>query len=62
MLFRSLVERLRARGFELLDTQWVTPHLAKFGAREIPRAEYLEKLARALEREASFADSPGDRG
>ena len=57
-----LVERLRARGFELLDTQWVTPHLEKFGAREIPRAEYLEKLARALEREGSFADSPGERG
>lgn len=50
-----LVDRLRERGFELLDTQWVTPHLETFGAREIPRAEYLEKLARATERSAVFS-------
>src|SRR6187431_2586997 len=37
----ALVERLRARGFGLLDTQWVTPHLVQFGAMEVPRAEYL---------------------
>ena len=41
----ALVERLRARGFMLLDTQWVTPHLEQFGAIEIPRREYL-RLAR----------------
>lgn len=51
-----LVERLRARGFELLDTQWVTPHLEKFGACEIPRGEYLEKLARAVGTKRAFAD------
>jgi len=51
-----LVERLRARGFELLDTQWITPHLQKFGACEMPRGEYLEKLARAVEVERGFAD------
>lgn len=51
-----LVDRLRARGFELLDTQWVTPHLEKFGAREIPRAEYMEKLASAIGRERKFVD------
>lgn len=51
-----LVDRLRARGFELLDTQWVTPHLEKFGAREIPRAEYMEKLACAIGRERQFMD------
>jgi leucyl/phenylalanyl-tRNA--protein transferase len=50
----SLVERLRARGFVLLDTQWVTPHLEKFGACEIPRSEYLEKLAKAVEMKTSF--------
>lgn len=44
----ALVERLRACGFVLLDTQWVTPHLAQFGAIEIPRGEYLERLAAAL--------------
>jgi leucyl/phenylalanyl-tRNA--protein transferase len=43
----ALVERLRARGFVLLDTQWVTPHLEQFGAIEIPRAEYLKTLRRA---------------
>ena len=31
----ALVERLRARGYVLLDTQWVTPHLEQFGAIEI---------------------------
>ncbi len=51
-----LVERLCARGFELLDTQWVTPHLEKFGACEIPRGEYLEKLGRAVRTERAFAD------
>ena len=46
-----LVDHLRDRGYTLLDTQWVTPHLEKFGAREIPRDEYLEKLTRAVSRE-----------
>jgi leucyl/phenylalanyl-tRNA--protein transferase len=50
----SLVERLRGRGFTLLDTQWVTPHLENFGACEIPRSEYLEKLAKAVEMKMSF--------
>jgi leucyl/phenylalanyl-tRNA--protein transferase len=44
----ALVERLRAQGFTLLDTQYITPHLALFGAREIPRSEYLTRLAAAL--------------
>lgn len=38
-------------GFLLHDTQWVTPHLAGFGGVEIPRADYLELLERALEAE-----------
>jgi len=50
----GLVERLRARGFVLLDTQWVTPHLEQFGAIEIPRDDYLARLHHALEAEASF--------
>jgi leucyl/phenylalanyl-tRNA--protein transferase len=50
----ALVDRLRARGFGLLDTQWVTPHLVQFGAIEIPRAEYLERLAIALSLECRF--------
>jgi leucyl/phenylalanyl-tRNA--protein transferase len=51
----ALVERLRERGFSLLDTQFVTPHLAGFGAREVPRAQYLALLAAALDRPATFA-------
>jgi leucyl/phenylalanyl-tRNA--protein transferase len=50
----ALVERLRARGFELLDTQWVTPHLEQFGAIEIPRDEYIARLHGALDIDASF--------
>ncbi|MFM8982435.1 MAG: leucyl/phenylalanyl-tRNA--protein transferase [Spartobacteria bacterium] len=53
----SLIDLLRAQGYELLDTQWVTPHLEKFGAREIPRGEYLEKLERAVELERKFLES-----
>lgn len=51
----ALVERLIAGGFTLLDTQWVTPHLQQFGAVEIPRADYLRRLALALRRNATFA-------
>lgn len=43
-----LVARLRTGGFQLLDTQFVTPHLARFGAVGIPRHDYLRRLARAL--------------
>ena len=50
----ALVERLRRRGFLLLDTQWVTQHLAQFGAIEIPRRQYLRLLAAALSRECRF--------
>jgi leucyl/phenylalanyl-tRNA---protein transferase len=49
-----LVDRLKERGYELLDTQFLTPHLARFGAREIPRKEYLEKLEKALEKNCIF--------
>ena len=44
----ALVERLRQRGFALLDTQWQTPHLRQFGTVEIPRHEYLRILERAV--------------
>jgi leucyl/phenylalanyl-tRNA--protein transferase len=49
-----LVKRLRRGGFVLLDTQFLTSHLARFGAREISRAEYQERLAQALKIEAQF--------
>jgi len=51
----SLVERMRARGFTLLDIQWVTPHLQQFGAMEIDRDEYLRRLRLALSIDAAFA-------
>ena len=50
----ALVERLRARNFTLLDTQWVTEHLLQFGAIEIPRRRYLRLLDQALSVDASF--------
>jgi leucyl/phenylalanyl-tRNA--protein transferase len=43
-----LVEHLRDVGATLLDVQWCTPHLASLGAVEIPRAEYLARLADAV--------------
>ncbi|MDP9323194.1 MAG: leucyl/phenylalanyl-tRNA--protein transferase [Acidobacteriota bacterium] len=50
----ALVEHLRARGFLLLDIQWVTPHLEQFGAVEIPRPTYLEMLEEAIALEVAF--------
>ncbi|MEW5728179.1 MAG: leucyl/phenylalanyl-tRNA--protein transferase [Pseudomonadota bacterium] len=49
-----LVARLKAGGYTLLDTQFVTEHLARFGATEIPRADYLRRLNRATEIPAVF--------
>jgi leucyl/phenylalanyl-tRNA--protein transferase len=45
----ALVERLRGSGATLLDVQWVTPHLASLGAVAVPRAEYHQRLAEALD-------------
>jgi leucyl/phenylalanyl-tRNA--protein transferase len=52
----ALVERLRTRGYVLLDTQWVTDHLVQFGAIEIPRRRYLRLLDGALRIDAVFRD------
>ncbi len=49
-----LVARLKAGGFTLLDTQFITSHLASFGAIEIPRAHYRRRLAAALPLPAEF--------
>jgi leucyl/phenylalanyl-tRNA--protein transferase len=46
--FASSVEWLRGRGFELVDCQVDTEHLRRFGAREIPRAEFLARLRNAM--------------
>ncbi len=53
-----LVDRLRLGGYQLFDTQFITPHLASLGAVEIPRDQYRALLVEALAHEASF-DSPG---
>jgi leucyl/phenylalanyl-tRNA--protein transferase len=50
----ALVDRLRRRDFSLLDTQWINPHLAQFGAVEIPRVAYLRRLKRAVEMDRAF--------
>jgi len=50
----ALVDRLQRRSFTLLDIQWVTPHLAQFGAIEIPRDDYLIQLQQALQHDCRF--------
>lgn len=52
-----LYERLVRGGFVLLDTQFLTDHLARFGAIEIPRDHYLERLQEAIAGEATFYPS-----
>lgn len=49
-----LVERLRSRGFVLLDTQFTTDHLKRFGAVDVPRRRYERMLAEAIQGEAVF--------
>jgi len=49
-----LVERLRAGGFSLFDTQFLTDHLASLGAKEISRQSYQAQLDIALNRAADF--------
>jgi leucyl/phenylalanyl-tRNA--protein transferase len=53
-----LAARLRAGRYQLLDTQFITEHLAQFGAEELPRTEYLRRLARALEGDGDFHALP----
>ena len=50
----ALVEMLRQGGFILLDTQFLTPHLVRFGAYEIPREEYLARLHAAITQPAEW--------
>ncbi len=49
-----LVDRLRERGFHLFDIQFLTEHTARLGAIKIPRAQYLDRLRRALASSATF--------
>ena len=53
-----LVARLKAGGYRLLDTQFITEHLTQFGAEEIPRAAYHRRLAAALAGQGEFLRLP----
>lgn len=52
----ELIETMRRRGLELLDVQFMTPHLHSLGAVEIPRSEYERRLARAIQLPCTFVD------
>ncbi len=52
-----LVAHLRARGYALFDIQQCTPHTLSLGAIDIPRSEYLRRLALALPKDVTFGDS-----
>jgi leucyl/phenylalanyl-tRNA--protein transferase len=53
-----LVARLRLSSFKLLDTQFVTAHLAQFGAEELAREDYKARLTNALAAPAEFVAAP----
>ncbi|MCE2510689.1 MAG: leucyl/phenylalanyl-tRNA--protein transferase [Alphaproteobacteria bacterium] len=57
-----LVERLKAGGFTLLDIQFVTDHLRQFGAVEIPRDVFHERLKEALKGKGRFHPEPARSG
>ena len=54
-----LVARMRLGGFKLLDTQFTTVHLSRFGVIEIPSAKYLDLLDDALQFQGVFVGSYG---
>lgn len=57
-----LVRHLRGRGFALLDTQFLTPHLAQFGALEIPRVDYRRLLRDAMRQRTTWLPFAPDAG
>jgi leucyl/phenylalanyl-tRNA--protein transferase len=54
----ALVDRLRTRGYRLLDVQVRTPHVTRLGGTEIPRSEFLQRLKAAIDLPVTFGD-PG---
>ncbi len=52
----ALVEHLKARGYTLHDTQFLTPHLATLGVTEIPRRTYEKRLLAALRQPCTWSD------
>lgn len=59
MALVHLVYRLRAGGYSLLDTQFITQHLTQFGAQEIPRTAYKKLLREAVAGEGKFYELGG---
>lgn len=57
-----LVARLKTGGYHLLDMQFMTNHLAQFGAEAVSKAEYQRRLASALERQGDFYRMPAYAG
>jgi leucyl/phenylalanyl-tRNA---protein transferase len=57
--FAALCERVFGWGFQLIDGQLANPHLARLGARKVPRAEYLVHLASALQAPSRMGDWSG---
>jgi leucyl/phenylalanyl-tRNA--protein transferase len=55
-----LAGHLQARGYRLLDVQQWTPHTARMGVIEIPRREYLERLANVVDQPVTFGDQIAD--
>ncbi len=54
----QLVARLRLGGYQLLDAQFQTDHLAQFGTEEVPRADYKRRLAKATAAPAQWLAAP----
>jgi leucyl/phenylalanyl-tRNA---protein transferase len=53
--FALLAGQLAEKGFELIDCQVTTAHLKRFGAREVPRSEFLERLKKAVSAHPDFS-------
>jgi leucyl/phenylalanyl-tRNA--protein transferase len=55
--FHYLIQTLRQQGFELLDTQFINDNVKRFGAIEIPKANYLNLLRKATAKKARFIEN-----
>jgi leucyl/phenylalanyl-tRNA--protein transferase len=54
--FHYLIENLRRKNYELLDTQFINDNVRRFGAIEIPKSEYVRLLKRGIAQKARFTD------
>lgn len=55
--FHYLIETLRKQNFQLLDTQFINDNVARFGAIEIPKGQYLNLLKKAISTKAHFTEN-----